>query len=89
MEKYSHGLEQDVSVIDLIGRCDIVSIPIVVVAFLAARLLPLWSATVVGSVATIAATMLCLRGLVQRIGAGHRVERMVYRVPGARWVFGL
>ena len=64
-------------------------LPIVVVAFLAARLLPLWPATGFGVVATTVASVLCLRGLVQRIGPDHRIVRAVCQVPGMRWVFGI
>ena len=64
-------------------------LPIVAIAFFAARLLPLWPATVFGSAATAAATVLCLRGLVERIGAGHRIVRMACRVPGMRFVSGI
>jgi PST family polysaccharide transporter len=64
-------------------------LPIVVVAFLAARLLPLWPATVFGGVATMVASVLCLRGLVQRIGPDHRIMRLARRVPGMRLACGL
>jgi len=51
-----------------------------------ARLLPLWPATAFGLVATVIATVLCLRGLVQRIGPDHRIVRAACRMPGMRWV---
>ncbi len=61
----------------------------VALTFLAGRLLPLWSATVYGLVTSAVASVLCLRGLVQRIGAEHRIVRMACRVPGMRWACGL
>ena len=64
-------------------------LPIVAVTFVAARLLPLWPATGFGVAATTVATVLCLRGLVQRIGADHRIVRAAGRVPGMRWVLRL
>lgn len=64
-------------------------LPIVAVAFVAARLLPLWPATGFGVAATAIATVLCLRGLVQRIGADHRIVRAAGRVPGMGWALRL
>ena len=61
-------------------------LPIVAVTLVAARLLPLWPATVFGMVATVVAAVLCLRGLVQRIGKDHRIVRAICRMPGMRWV---
>jgi PST family polysaccharide transporter len=61
-------------------------LPIVAVAFVAARLLPLWPATVFGGVVTVVVSVLCLRGLVERIGADHRIVRAASRAPGMRWV---
>ena len=64
-------------------------LPVVALALLAGRLLPLWPATVFGLVTSAVASVLCLRGLVQRIGAEHRIVRMACRIPGIRWVCGL
>jgi enterobacterial common antigen flippase len=63
--------------------------PVVAVTFFAGRLLPLWPATIFGLVATVSASVLCLRGLVQRIGPNHRIVRAACRVPGMRWLCGL
>ncbi len=63
-------------------------LPIVAVTFLAARLLPLWPATGFGVMATMVASVLCLRGLVQRIGVEHRIVQAACRVPGMQWVCG-
>lgn len=63
--------------------------PIVTIAFLTGRMLPIWPATSVGVVLSLVAGVLCLRGLVQRIGHEHRVVQMSFRVPGMRWACGL
>ncbi|MDS4031678.1 MAG: O-antigen translocase [Candidatus Contendobacter sp.] len=67
----------------------LVLLPIIAVAFIAARLLPLWPATGFGIVATGVASVLCLRGLVQRIGPDHRIVHAACRVPGMQWACGL
>ena len=64
-------------------------LPTVALTFLAGRLLPLWPATVFGLVTSAVASVLCLRGLVQRIGAEHRIVCIACRVPGVRWACGL
>jgi PST family polysaccharide transporter len=64
-------------------------LPLVAVTFVAARLLPLWPATVFGGVATVVVSVLCLRGLVERIGAEHRIVRAACRVPGMRLILRL
>lgn len=63
--------------------------PVVVLAFLIARLLPLWPATLIGFAVTLAAAVICLRGLVARIGEEHRIVRRFCKVPGMRWACGL
>jgi PST family polysaccharide transporter len=59
-------------------------LPIVAVAFVAEQLLPLWSATVFGVIVTSVTTVVCLRGLEQRVGPDHRLVRLACRVPGMR-----
>jgi len=49
----------------------------VAVTIVTVWVLPLWPATVVVSV-------LCLRGLAQRIGVDHRVVRATFQVRGMR-----
>lgn len=63
--------------------------PIVALAFLAGRLLPLWPATGIGIVLTSVASVFCLRGMVQRIGHEHRIVQIASRIPGMRWACGL
>ncbi len=70
-------------------RLFLLLLPTVALTFLVGRLLPIWPATVLGFVTSAVASVLCLRGLVQRIDAAHRIVRIVCRVPGMRWVCGL
>lgn len=67
----------------------LVLLPIVATAFLVGRLLPLWPATIFGVVATVSASIFCLRELIKRIGPQHRIVRMACRVPGMRIACGL
>ena len=59
---------------------------IVATLFIAVRALPLGAGTVVGGVVTLAVSLYCLRGLVTRVGPGHRLVKFGTRVPGLRWV---
>jgi PST family polysaccharide transporter len=63
-------------------------LPLVIAVFLAGRSLPLWPATAFGVAISLTASVLSLRGLVQRIGTEHRIIRMACRVPGMRWACG-
>ena len=64
-------------------------LPVVALAFASARLLPLWPATLIGLVIISIASVICLRGLVTRIGEQHRMVRSACRIPGMRWACGL
>lgn len=64
-------------------------LPTVALTFVAARLLPLWPATALGLLASATAFVMCLRGLAQRIGSGHRIVRSACRLPGMRIILGL
>jgi len=59
-------------------------ISVVIVTFMAVRLLPLWPATLIGLIITIVSLMLCLRGLIKRIGTEHRLAHAALRIPGVR-----
>ena len=63
-------------------------LPIVAGTFVAERLLPLWSATLTGLLITLIASVLCLRGLVNRIGPDHRIVQQLSKLPGVGTVFG-
>lgn len=70
-------------------RLILIILPVVGVAFLAARMLPLLPATIFGTIVTIVASILCLRGLLNRVGADHHLVHVVCRIPGIRAVCGL
>lgn len=54
--------------------------------FAAARLLSPWLSTLLGLVLTLAATFLCLRGLVERVGVDARVVRFLHKLPCGRFL---
>ena len=58
-------------------------------SFFNGRMLPLWPATLIGGLLTILASVICLRGLVQRIGHEHRVVKAILQVPGMAKVAGV
>lgn len=62
----------------------LLSLPALAVIFTASRLLPLWPATGLGLPLTLVASILCLRGLVARVGAEHRIVRAITRLPGGK-----
>ena len=64
-------------------------IPVVILAFIAARFLSLLPATLAGLFITLGASVLSLRGLVERIGHDHHLVRRACQVPGMRWACGL
>lgn len=70
-------------------RLLVVILPIVALAFLAARLLPLPFSTGIGMIGTIVVSLMCLRGLVQRLGNDNKIVQMGFLVPGVRWVCNL
>lgn len=65
-------------------RLGLLSLPILGVIFTASRLLPLWPATGLGLSLTLIASVLCLRGLVARVGSEHRIVRAITRLPGGK-----
>lgn len=60
--------------------------PCVGLAFLLGRIFPLPLATVFGVLITAMVSLLCLRGLVQRLGRDNKMVRVSFRIPGVRWV---
>jgi len=70
-------------------RLAMLGLPPLLLTFVAVRWLPLWPATVVGCLLTIAVSVYALRSLVQRIGHDHRIFRLVGKVPGAKALCGL
>jgi len=63
-------------------RLGLLSLPILGGVFTASRLLPLWPATGLGLSLTLVASVLCLRGLITRIGPEHRLTRAIAKLPG-------
>jgi len=63
-------------------------ISIFMVLFVAVRVLPLWPATIFGAIATIGSSLLCLRGLISRVGVDNRWVHAVLRIPGMRSICG-
>jgi len=67
-----------------VRRLLLYNLSLIAATFVLARVLPLWPAIIIGIIATVVATVLCLRGLVRRIGEGHRLTRTAYKIPGMR-----
>lgn len=65
-------------------RLGLLSLPVLGVIFTASRLLPLWPATLLGLSLTLIASVLCLRGLVARVGSEHRIVRAITKLPGGK-----
>lgn len=65
-------------------RFGLLSLPVLGVIFTASRTLPLWPATWLGLALTVVAGVLCLRGLVARVGSEHRIVRAITRLPGGK-----
>jgi PST family polysaccharide transporter len=57
--------------------------------FIAAMLLPLWPATILGMLVTIVASAHSLRQLVLRLSPQHPAVRVACRIPGIRTLCGL
>ncbi|MBL4680800.1 MAG: O-antigen translocase [Pseudomonadales bacterium] len=55
-------------------------------AFIFERVFSLPFTTAMGMLVTSIATLLCVRGLVQRIGDDSRIVQLSFRIPGVRWV---
>ena len=71
---------------DATGRLLLVLLPIVIFAFISGRFLPLVLATCIGAILTTIVSVLCLRGLVQRLGDDNKIVRICLLLPGIRWV---
>lgn len=54
--------------------------------FLASQFLPKIHATIIGTTATLATGVYCLRELTKRLGPEHKLCRIVQRVPFTRWL---
>ena len=65
-------------------RFVVLSLPVLGVILIASRLAPLWPATLLGLSLTLLASVLCLRGVIARVGSGHRIVRVLTRLPGGK-----
>jgi len=61
---------------------------LVAAGFAANRLLPPAAAVLCGAALAIAGAVFCLRGLAVRVGAGHKLVRLISSIPGGRLLFG-
>ncbi|WP_434782237.1 O-antigen translocase [Ferrovum myxofaciens] len=64
-------------------------IPVVATTFTIVRILPLWPSTILGIATTVISSVLCLRGLIYRIGNDHRLIQAACKIPGMRTVCDL
>jgi PST family polysaccharide transporter len=64
------------------------AVPSVAAVFAARLLLPAEAATAVGLLGTLLVGVLCLRGLIKRIGPEHHISRAVRSIPRLRRVMG-
>ena len=56
--------------------------------FVAVKCLPAVPALFAGSLLTLLTSILCLRGLAQRIGQSHRLIQAVLKIPGSHLILG-
>ena len=66
------------------SRLGLFAIAVLLVMLTASRLLPPWPATWLGLSLTLVSSVLCLRGLVCRVGSEHRIVRAITRLPGGK-----
>ncbi len=60
-------------------------IPIALVTFVLSRSLSIWSATAIGLIIFVVASLICLQELINRIGLEHSLSKVLLGVPGMRW----
>ena len=70
-------------------KTGVVALVFLVAAFIVARSLALWPATVAGALLTVGISIYSVRGLAQRIGHDHRVFLVLSKVPGLKMLCGL
>lgn len=63
-------------------------IPLLAAAFAIERFLPGWPALGLGLLLTCVGGIMCLRGIVSRVGPEHNIVQVLWRIPGLRWVSG-
>jgi antigen flippase len=57
--------------------------------FLLAHLTPILPSTIIGVLATFVSIVVCMRGLVSRIGSEHRITHAICSIPGGRTLCGI
>lgn len=62
------------------------ALPPLAATFIAARVMPIWSASIVGFVLTMLVGVFCLRGLATRVGPEHRLVRAIAKIPGSKYI---
>lgn len=62
------------------------SLPLLAATFLASRVMPLWSASIIGFALTAVVGLFCLRGLATRVGPQHRLVRAIAKIPGSKYI---
>lgn len=67
------------------GRLILISSIVVACAFMLNQVLPILYAFMTGLVLTAVTGMVCLRGLVYRVGTENRIVTLASRIPGVRW----
>lgn len=70
------------------NRLYLSALPVLVAVFVVVRFLPLWPATLLGMVFTFVTGVMCVRGLVLRVGFDHRIIRSFVKLPGGRFLLG-
>jgi len=74
---------------DAVIRLLFIYLPMVGLAFVCSRWLPLWPSTIVGLSLTLIVSFMCLSGLINRVGSNHKIIRAMYMIPGLQKLFGL
>ena len=67
----------------------LMAMPLLIVSLIVSRSLPIWTATIIGTILTIAVSAYSLRGLIQRIGLEHRIIHAIGKLPGIKALCGL
>jgi antigen flippase len=65
-------------------RLTLISLPVLGITFAASRLLPSRLAFLLGISITLIAGVLCVRGLVARVGSEHQMVRAIAKLPGGK-----
>jgi antigen flippase len=78
------GFRWSYQVLRLLGQ----AAALVGLGFVAVKCLPAVPALFAGSLLTLLTSILCLRGLAQRIGKSHRLIQVALKIPGSHLILG-